>query len=141
MGISKNPSDPASHGYDPKTTTLKFHFRVSTSVNSNFTKDEFEDDSTGFSLEENYPSHLDINLPGWDAVLWQGRLYFIVSENQLLRGSKEAFVSLLEYAEDTLRCKHVVICLVNPTKLCVNTITHEKLLIFRIKHQQHQSLP
>jgi len=122
VGINKNPSDPASHGYDPKTTTLKFHFRVSTSPGNNVMKNEFEEDSD-FSLEDNneYPGHQDMNLPGWDAVLWHGRLYFIVSEKQLLRGSKEAFVSLLEYAEDTLHCKHVIICVVKPKKaICQN---------------------
>jgi ornithine decarboxylase antizyme 1 len=34
-----------------------------------------------------------------------------VSTEQLCNGSKEAFVSLLEYAEDVLHCEHVIICL------------------------------
>jgi len=47
----------------------------------------------------------------WDAVLWQERLYVSVSSNQLAEGSKRAFVSLLEYAEEELEVSHVVACL------------------------------
>jgi len=47
----------------------------------------------------------------WDAVLWQDRLYVSVSSNQLAEGSKRAFVSLLEYAEEELEVTHVVACL------------------------------
>ncbi len=78
-------------------------------------------------------------LPSWDAVLWHGRLYVYVSARQLTQGSKvtkkkkgeggenfffpnytpsrrrrllqEAFVSLLEFAEERLSCEHVVVCL------------------------------
>jgi ornithine decarboxylase antizyme 1 len=52
-----------------------------------------------------------MELTGWEAVLWRGRLYIGVSNKQLRNGSKEAFVSLLEYAEDILHCKHVIICI------------------------------
>ena len=34
-----------------------------------------------------------------------------MSSQQLCNGSKEAFVSLLEYAEDGLHGEHVIICL------------------------------
>merc|ERR1712126_415495 len=47
----------------------------------------------------------------WEAVLWKGRLYVSVTAKQLCGGSKEAFVMLLEYAEDVLGCSHVVVCL------------------------------
>merc|ERR1712080_728549 len=47
----------------------------------------------------------------WEAVLWQDRLYVSVSSNQLAEGSKRAFVSLLEYAEEELEVTHVVACL------------------------------
>jgi len=104
VGISRNPSDPASHGYDPKTTTLKIHFRVSASPNY-ITARSDED------LKENDAAQPSPSLPGWDAVLWRGRLYVSVSAEQLCHGSKEAFVSLLEYAEDVLRCEHVIVCL------------------------------
>merc|ERR1712098_633742 len=47
---------------------------------------------------------------GWDAVLWRQRLYVSVSPAALSNGSKEAFVSLLEYAEDVLEVTHVIVC-------------------------------
>lgn len=47
----------------------------------------------------------------WEAVLWQNRLYVMVTQNQLADGSKRAFVSLLEYAEEELGVDHVVACL------------------------------
>lgn len=105
MGINRNPSDPASHGYDPKTTTLKIHFRVSASPNYITVK-------SGEDVKETDAGLASPSLPGWDAVLWRGRLYVSVSSEQLCCGSKEAFVSLLEYAEDVLRCEYVIVCLV-----------------------------
>eukprot|EP00091_Calanus_sinicus_P024036 TRINITY_DN8401_c0_g1_i3.p1 TRINITY_DN8401_c0_g1~~TRINITY_DN8401_c0_g1_i3.p1 ORF type:complete len:154 (-),score=16.06 TRINITY_DN8401_c0_g1_i3:434-895(-) len=47
----------------------------------------------------------------WDGVLWQERLYVSVTGSQLADGSKRAFVSLLEYAEEELGVSHVVACL------------------------------
>merc|ERR1712210_126331 len=47
----------------------------------------------------------------WEAVMWQERLYVSVTSNQLAEGSKRAFVSLLEYAEEELEVTHVVACL------------------------------
>lgn len=46
----------------------------------------------------------------WDAVLWQDRLYVNVTASQLADGSKRAFVSLLEYAEEELGVSNVVAC-------------------------------
>lgn len=47
----------------------------------------------------------------WDAVLWQDTLYVSVTASQLADGSKRAFVSLLEYAEEELGVSNVVACL------------------------------
>jgi len=47
----------------------------------------------------------------WDAVLWQERLYVSVTGSQLAEGSKHAFISLLEYAEEELGVSHVVACI------------------------------
>ena len=47
----------------------------------------------------------------WDAVLWQDALYVSVTAGQLADGSKRAFVSLLEYAEEELGVSNVVACL------------------------------
>ncbi|XP_057328044.1 LOW QUALITY PROTEIN: ornithine decarboxylase antizyme 1 [Microplitis mediator] len=47
----------------------------------------------------------------WETIIWRGTLYIRVPSCLLPEGSKEGFVSLLEYAEETLNCKNVVICL------------------------------
>lgn len=47
----------------------------------------------------------------WETVLWQHRLYIQVPSYLLPEGSKEGFVSLLEYAEEVLKCTHIIVCL------------------------------
>jgi len=44
----------------------------------------------------------------WETVVVERRLYLSIVH--LPEGSKEAFVSLLEYAEEVLGCSHVLIC-------------------------------
>ena len=44
-------------------------------------------------------------------MLWQETLYVSVTASQLADGSKRAFVSLLEYAEEELGVSNVVACL------------------------------
>jgi len=112
VGKKRNPSDPASQGLDLKTATLRIHFRVSTSPNYINLKSEEEEEETRSLTGSNHDDQQNgMELPGWEAVLWRGRLYISVSTEQLCNGSKEAFVSLLEYAEDVLHCEHVIICL------------------------------
>jgi len=47
----------------------------------------------------------------WEGVVWQGRLYLEVPTRLVQTGSKEGFVALLEYAEEQLRCTHVLLAL------------------------------
>ncbi len=49
----------------------------------------------------------------WETVFWHKRLYvaFENSCGSIPQASKEAFVSLLEFAEDQLACTHVIVCL------------------------------
>lgn len=47
----------------------------------------------------------------WETVVWRRCLYIRVPSCLLPEGSKEGFVSLLEYAEETLRCINIIICL------------------------------
>ena len=91
VGESRNPSDPASYGLDPKKATLRLKFRVQNNyapiaaaknMNKKFHNIEWEDEN-GNTM--------------WEAVLWKGRLYVSVTAKQLCGGSKEAFVMLLEY--------------------------------------------
>jgi len=46
----------------------------------------------------------------WDAVLWQERLYINVADNVFPDGSKQGFVTMLEYAEEVLKCTHAIVC-------------------------------
>ena len=45
----------------------------------------------------------------WETVIVGRRLYLSLG-GALPEGSKEAFVSLLEYAEEVLCCSHVLVC-------------------------------
>jgi len=108
VGEIRNPSDPASYGLYPKKATLRLKFRVQNNyapiaaiknINKKFNNIEAEDEN-GNTM--------------WEAVLWKGRLYVSVTAKQLSGGSKEAFVMLLEYAEDVLGCSHVIVCLGKP---------------------------
>jgi hypothetical protein len=123
VGEIRNPSDPASYGLDPKKATLKLRFRVqknyapiaaTKTINKKFSNIEAEDEN-GNTM--------------WEAVLWKGRLYVSVTAKQLNRGSKEAFVMLLEYAEDVLGCSHVIVCLgkPNPSKGCSGNMNYTNM--------------
>jgi len=46
----------------------------------------------------------------WDTTLIYNNLYIEVPNGCLPDASKEAFVALLEYAEEVLRCHHAVVC-------------------------------
>nr|CAD7456977.1 unnamed protein product [Timema tahoe] len=50
----------------------------------------------------------DVTEVCWETVLWQRRLYIQVPASILPEGSKEGFVALLEYAEEVLKCSHII---------------------------------
>lgn len=59
-----------------------------------------------------YMFHLkngDHDIAEWRAVLHNGQLYVEVPDGEIPPGSKECFVSLLEYAEEYLSCEHVFV--------------------------------
>jgi len=45
----------------------------------------------------------------WEALLWRENLFILIPDGISLDGSKEAFVALLEFAEEELRCKLVTV--------------------------------
>jgi len=45
----------------------------------------------------------------WDTVLLSNNLYIEVPTGLLPDASKEAFIALLEYAEETLQCNHAIV--------------------------------
>jgi len=47
----------------------------------------------------------------WEALLYNNNLYLQIPADILFETSKEAFVNLLEYAEEELKCQNVIICL------------------------------
>ncbi|XP_014671396.1 PREDICTED: ornithine decarboxylase antizyme 1-like, partial [Priapulus caudatus] len=51
----------------------------------------------------------DSVLVKWSTFLWRDRLYIKIPDGLLPEGSKESFVSILEYAEETLECSEVLI--------------------------------
>jgi len=77
----------------------------------------------------------------WDAVLWQERLYVSVTSGQLADGSKRAFVSLLEYAEEELGVSHVVACLDRHHNDNKNVIRNFLFLGFQSIAPGHRFLP
>lgn len=46
----------------------------------------------------------------WDTTLKDGTLYMELAPGILPEGSRESLVTLLEYAEEKLKCKNVIIC-------------------------------
>ena len=46
----------------------------------------------------------------WLALLWRGDLYLTVPNGIVIERSKEAFITLLEFAEEKLQCKSIVVC-------------------------------
>jgi ornithine decarboxylase antizyme 1 len=77
----------------------------------------------------------------WEAVMWQERLYVSVTSNQLAEGSKRAFVSLLEYAEEELEVTHVVSCLDRLHHDNKNVIRNFLFLGFQPIAPGHEFLP
>jgi len=46
----------------------------------------------------------------WETLLVDRKLFIEVPNGILPEGSKESFVTLLEYAEEALKCSHVIVC-------------------------------
>lgn len=46
----------------------------------------------------------------WLALLWRGDLYLTVPNGIVIERSKEAFITLLEFAEEKLQCKSIIVC-------------------------------
>ena len=78
----------------------------------------FQEDELLKALKTNESLRLTFNLQltestsvKWETVVWRKCLYIRVPSCLLPEGSKEGFVSLLEYAEETLKCNNIVVCL------------------------------
>jgi hypothetical protein len=51
-----------------------------------------------------------VDVTQWSALLWRGDLYLNVPNGIAIERSKEAFVTLLEFAEEELYCKSIIVC-------------------------------
>ncbi|XP_071941401.1 ornithine decarboxylase antizyme 1-like [Antedon mediterranea] len=51
----------------------------------------------------------------WDAVMYKSCLYVEITD--LPDGSRDSFVSLLDFAEESLKCSHVVVCFVKDNNM------------------------
>ncbi len=138
MGELRNPSDPASQGLDtdnnldlPEPTAASDPPPSSSSPPSALVK----------RFKFRVSAHNNANLPPWDAILWQRRLYVNVTSQQLSDGSKEAFVELLEYAEEDLGCSHVVVCLDQQLRGIKGVVKNFLFLGFQPLAPGHEFLP
>lgn len=87
MGVSKEP--PVN------TRTLNINDLVRAQVASNL------------SFQVSLTESIQVT---WETLLVDRKLYVEVPAGILPDGSKESFVTLLEYAEDQLKCSHVIVC-------------------------------
>jgi len=149
VGEIRNPSDPASQG-------LKFFGGVSSSSTDIIDVDaQVDKENVAVKVEEsskNEKQTLRLKFrvsnagggpggPPWEAILWKGRLYVHVSKQQLHDGSKEAFVTLLEYAEETLGVSHVIVCLDRFSKETKGAIRNFMFLGFQPLAPGHEFRP
>ncbi|GFQ65377.1 ornithine decarboxylase antizyme 1 [Trichonephila clavata] len=73
--------------------------------------DEVTKDSLDGAVKLAFNFHLtDSKAVTWESVLWKRRLYVQVPDCGMCDGSKDSFLTLLEFAEDELQCSHVIVC-------------------------------
>lgn len=77
----------------------------------------------------------------WDAVLWENKLYAQIPTGILPDGSKEAFVSLLEFAEDELGCDCVIVCFNKTRSDRAHLVRTFMFLGFAILPPGHELIP
>ena len=79
----------------------------------------------------------------WDVVVWMGRLYVLVDISQITSsGSKGAFMSLLQYAEEDLKYSHVIVCF-EKSERANNKKAMRNFLFLGLQHlaSDHEYLP
>jgi len=79
---------------------------ISDPVSESDVTEAIENGSVRLSLEFHLAEQTTVI---WETVVLGGNLYLFLG-GSLPKGSKEAFVSLLEYAEEILQCANVVVC-------------------------------
>ncbi|XP_039285285.1 ornithine decarboxylase antizyme 1 [Nilaparvata lugens] len=77
----------------------------------------------------------------WETLLHQRCLYIQVPATLISEGSKEGFVTLLEYAEETLNCTDFVICLKNDRSDKTQIVKTFMFIGFTMLHPGHPLVP
>ena len=149
MGELRNPSDPESYGLDAENNHSANSFLAAAAAAAN-NDDPSDEGGSGKISAKSFVKRFKFGvsagdnaakLPPWEAILWQGRLYVNVTMQQLSEGSKEAFVELLEYAEERLGCSHVVVCLDRQLKEMKVVVRNFLFLGFQPLAPGHEFLP
>jgi ornithine decarboxylase antizyme 1 len=70
---------------------------------------ECTDDNNTVLLSFNICLSSDVTFT-WETMLIEKNLFVELPSGILPHSSKESFVTLLEYAEDSLKCSHVIVC-------------------------------
>lgn len=113
MGESRNPSDPVSFCLSNPCNSFPLSLRIRVKSKSLFSTIKEKKDSKE-EPEHKFGEFDDIS--GLDTLLWKSEqnrlLYIFITPKQIYKGaSKEAFVKLLDCAEEDLKCNHVIVCL------------------------------
>lgn len=86
------------------------------------------------------PPRTPASSQAWDAVL-RGDTLYVTPPSHLAEGSREAFVALLEAAEDQLRCKHVIVVFPIDRADKANLVRTFKFLGFSVLNPNHHLVP
>ena len=126
--LNNNVGGGKQQQQQPNNTSLAALFDQFTEV---VTLDEIEDQNE--NLNSSKKTAVQLNLAcdfaskdqkaKWEAILYDNNLYLQIPAGVLFETSKEAFVNLLEYAEEELKCQNVVICL---DKNCVEKCKYDR---------------
>lgn len=114
--LNNNVGGGKQQQQQPNNTSLSALFDQFTEV---VTLDEIEDQNENLNSSKNTAVLLNLacdfaskdQKSKWEAILYANNLYLQIPAGVLFETSKEAFVNLLEYAEEELKCQNVVICL------------------------------
>jgi len=77
----------------------------------------------------------------WETLLKDRKLYITVPSGALPEGSKEGFIALLEYAEEHLKCTHVVVCFLKNRSDRASLIRTFMFLGFQVLNPNHTLAP
>lgn len=142
VGELRNPSDPASQGLKPKQDQLLKKTKKSQEEEEGNGGDGNAIPATNKRLHfsVSLSGARSVSVPSWDAVLWRGRLYVEASAGALSAGSRRAFVSMLEHAEEELGCDHVVV-IVDKENATPDVVRNFLFLGFQALPPGHEFLP